>query len=135
MNSAIARTLIVLFALSALAAAATPCKPGVERRKLKQAALQNLQVAKVNSGKELWRLEAARVAAREAASLDSAYKGDPEKVPVKQLRGDDKMQVFSYTGADRTLEITVKKFDWLLPYSGIWKMMMWTVSDVKTKCK
>jgi hypothetical protein len=122
-----------------LLAAAIPmsaaCRPGVEHRKLDQNALQNVQKSKVNSGKELWRLEAAQVAAREAAALDSGYKGAAEKAPVRAVKGDDRMQIFQYTATDgRLLELTLKKPEWLLPYAGIYKMEMWVVTDVKTTC-
>lgn len=111
------------------------CKAGTEHRKLDQAALQNIQKTKVNSAKEMWRLEAAQVAAREAAALDAGYKGAPEKAAVKSLSGDDRKQVFQYKASDgRTLELTLQKPEWLLPYAGIYKLEMWVVTDVKTIC-
>jgi len=122
-----------------LLAAAVPlagaCRPGVERRKLDQAALQNVQKTKVNSGKEMWRLEASQVAAREAAALDPGYKGAPEKASVRPIRGDDRTQVFQYSSTSGSmLELTLKKPEWLLPYAGIYKLEMWVVADVKTTC-
>jgi hypothetical protein len=121
---------------SAVAAFAAPCTPKVDHRKIDQTAIQNIQKNKVNSGKELWRLEPKMVAAREAATLDPSYRGPLEKAPLEAIKAEDKLQVFRYkTAAGATYEITMKKFDWLLPYSGIYKMMMWTVTDVKTVCK
>lgn len=114
---------------------ASPCKPLNDHRRIDQAAQQNIQKSRVNSGKEMWRLEAPQVAAREAAALDPGYKGAPEKAAVRQLKGDDRVQVFQYTATDgRLLELTLKKPEWLLPYAGIYKMEMWVVTDVKTTC-
>jgi hypothetical protein len=111
------------------------CKPGTDRRKLDQAAQQKIQVARVNSGKEPWRMEAPQVAAREAASLDTNYKGAQEKAPVRFLKGDDRIQIFQYSATNgRQIELTLKKPEWLLPYAGIYKMEMWVVTDVKTTC-
>jgi hypothetical protein len=120
---------------SAVAAFAAPCTPNLDHRKIDHTAIQNIQKDKVNSGKELWRLDPKEVAAREAAALDPAYKGAPGKTPVQFVKGDDRVQVFRYrNAAGASYEITLKKFDWLLPYSGIYKMMMWTVTDVKRTC-
>jgi hypothetical protein len=111
------------------------CKAASEHRKLDQASQQNIQKTRVNSGKEMWRLDAPQVAAREAASLDAGYKGAPEKAAVRALKGDDRMQVFQYSSTDgRLLELTLKKPEWLLPWAGIYKMEMWVVTDVKTTC-
>jgi hypothetical protein len=127
--------IVCVMLASAVAAFAAPCTPKVDHRKIDQTAIQNIQKNKVNSGKELWRLDAKEVAAREAAALDSAYKGAPEKTPVQSVKAEDKLQVFRYkSAAGATYEITMKKFEWLLPYSGIYKMMAWTVTDVKTTC-
>jgi len=113
-------------------------KPGNDRRKLDQAAQENVQQTQVNSGKELWRLEAPRVAAREAAALDPGCvvcKGAPERAAVKLVKGDERMQVFRYAASDgRLLELTLKKPEWLLPWAGIYKMEMWVVTDVRTTC-
>lgn len=127
------KTIAAMLLLSAIAFAA-PCTPKTDHRKLDQAAIQNIQKTKVNSGKELWRLDAREVATREAASLDTAYKGVPDKAPVKAVKTEDRLQVFSYSASDATYEITLKKPEWLLPYSGIYKMMMWVVTDVKKTC-
>lgn len=129
------RYYVPLLLLSSFVAAA-PCSPKIEHRKIDQRAIQDIQKNKVNTAKDMWRLDAPTVAAREAAALDASYKGIPEKASVKQITGNDKMQVFSYMAADgsKSYEITLKKYEWLIPYSGIWKMMMWTVSDVKTIC-
>jgi hypothetical protein len=121
--------------LGAHASLASPCRPLNDHRKLDQAAQQNIQKMRVNSGKDMWRLEAPLVAAHEAAALDAGYKGAPEKASVRQLKGDDRVQVFQYTATDgRSLELTLKKPEWLLPYAGIYKMEMWVVTDVKTTC-
>jgi hypothetical protein len=121
--------------LGAAASLASPCKPLNDHRKIDQAAQQNIQKTRVNSGKDMWRLEAPQVAAREAASLDAGYKGAPEKAAVRLVKGDDRVQVFQYTATDgRSLEFTLKKPEWLLPYAGIYKMEMWMVTDVKTTC-
>ena len=129
------RSIVLFSAVALTATSALACKPGVEHRKLNQTEVQNIQKNKVNTGKEMWRLEAAQVAAREAAALDAGYKGAPDKAPVKLLKGDDRMQVFQYKAADgRLLELTMKKPEWLLPYAGIYKMEMWVVTDVKTTC-
>jgi hypothetical protein len=114
--------------------AAPPCTPKVDHRKIDQIKIQNIQKDKVNSGKELWRIEAKEVAAREAAALDPSYKGAPEKAPVTSIKAEEKLQVFRYKSAGANFEITMKKPEWLLPYSGIYKMMMWVVTDVKTVC-
>lgn len=111
------------------------CKPGNDHRKIDQTAQQNIQKNRVNPGKEMWRLEAPQVAAREAASLDTGYRGAPDKAAVRFVKGDDRMQVFQYKASDgRQLELTLKKPEWLLPYAGIYKMEMWVVTDVKTAC-
>ncbi len=129
------RSAVLVSAVALATASAFACKPGVEHRKLNQAAVQNIQKTKVNTGKEMWRLEAAETAAREAAALDAGYKGAPEKAAVKALKGDDRTQVFLYKTTDgRMLELTLKKPEWLLPYAGIYKMEMWVVTDVKTTC-
>ncbi|MDR3764195.1 MAG: hypothetical protein P4M01_08890 [Acidobacteriota bacterium] len=129
------RSSLLLCVLALAAQAAFACKPGIEHRKLSQADVQNIQKNKVNTGKEMWRLEAPQVAAREAPALDAGYKGAPEKAPVKFVKGDDRTQVFQYKASDgRTLELTLKKPEWLLPYAGIYKMEMWVVTDVKTTC-
>lgn len=120
---------------SAVAAFAAPCTPNLDHRKINHTAIQNIQKDKVNTGKELWRLDPKEVAAREAAALDHAYKGAPNKTPVQSVKGDDRFQVFRYrTAAGTSYEITLKRFDWLLPYSGIYEMMMWTVTDVRATC-
>ncbi len=111
------------------------CKSANVHRKLDQTAEQNLQKTRVNSGKDLWRLEAAQVASREAAALDPAYKGAPERAAVRLVKGDERVQVFQYAASDgRLLELTLKKPEWLLPWAGIYKMEMWVVTDVKTAC-
>jgi hypothetical protein len=111
------------------------CKPGNDHRKLDQAALQNVQKTRVNPGKELWRLEAAQVASREAAALDPGYRGAPQRAGVRFVKGDERMQVFQYAASDgRRLELTLRKPEWLLPWAGIYKMEMWVVTDVKTAC-
>jgi hypothetical protein len=115
--------------------AASPCKPQVEHRKLDQQKIGNLQVQKVNSLKEDWRLDPKKTAQAEifsAAGLTQAK--SPDMVPVSFVKGDDKTQVYSYTQSDRKIEITMKKPEWLLPYSGIYKLMMWVVTDLKTTC-
>jgi hypothetical protein len=121
--------------MGATALLASPCKPLNDHRKIDQAAQQNIQKTRVNSGKDMWRLEAAQVASREAAALDAGYKGAPEKAAVRQLKGDERVQVFEYKATDgRLLQLTLKKPEWLLPYAGIYKMEMWVVTDVKTTC-
>jgi hypothetical protein len=114
------------------------CKPANDHRKLDQAAQKNVQQTQVNSGKELWRLDAAQVAAREAAALDpgcAVCKGAPGRAAVRLVKGDERMQVFQYAASDgRLLELTLKKPEWLLPWAGIYKMEMWVVTDVKTAC-
>ncbi len=114
------------------------CRPANDHRKLDQAAQKSVQQTRVNSGKELWRLEAAQVASREAAALDPGCvvcKGAPGSAAVQLVKGDERMQVFQYTASDgRLLELTLKKPEWLLPWAGIYKMEMWVVTDVKTAC-
>lgn len=129
------RSAVLCSAMALATPAAFACKPGVEHRKLDQAALQNIQKNQVNTGKEMWRLEAQQVASREAAALDPGHKGAPDRAPVKFLKGDERTQIFQYKAADgRTFELTLKKPEWLLPYAGIYKMEMWVVTDVKTTC-
>ncbi|HUO60358.1 MAG TPA: hypothetical protein VMU24_06790 [Candidatus Acidoferrales bacterium] len=121
------RTIFCLILLTTTVAAQTPCKPAIEHRKLDRTALQNLQVAKVNSYKEPWRLEAKEIATRECAGLKL-----PAAVPV---RGDDRTQVFSCGAANGAhTELTLNKPEWLLPYAGTYRLMMWVVTDVKTVC-
>ncbi len=111
------------------------CTPGNVRRKIDQSAQQSIQKLRVNSGKEMWRLEAPQVAAREAAALDPGFKGAPDKAPVRFLKGDDRTQLFQYTATDgRILELTLNKPEWLLPWAGLYKLEMWVVLSVKTTC-
>jgi hypothetical protein len=114
------------------------CRPGNVHHKLNQAVLQNIQKTLVNSGKELWRLEAPQVAAREAANLDPgcvACKSAPDGAAVQFVRGDERMRVFQYKASDgRRLELTLQKPEWLLPYAGVYKTEMWVVTGVKTTC-
>jgi hypothetical protein len=127
--------LVAVCAASLSLHAASPCKPQVEHRKLDQQKIGNLQVQKVNSLKEDWRLDPKKTAQAEifsGAGLTSAK--SPEMVPVTFVRGDDKTQIYSYSEPGRKIEITMKKPEWLLPYSGIYKLMMWVVTDVKTTC-
>lgn len=123
--------LSLLLLSSVLSFAASPCTPKVDHRKIDQIKIQNIQKDKVNSGKEMWRLEAKEVAARECSEL-VMVELKPGPIPV---RGDDKTQVFACGPvANAHFEITMKKPEWLLPYAGIYKMMMWVVTDVKTVC-
>jgi hypothetical protein len=72
---------------------------------------------------------------REAAALDSGYKGSPNRAAVRFVKGDERVQVFQYAASDgRLLEMTLKKPEWLLPYAGMYKMEMWVVNEVKTTC-
>ena len=130
------RTLLVVAvcAVSLTIHAASPCKPQVEHRKLDQQKIGNLQVQKVNSLKEDWRLDPKKTAQAEIFSGGNSQAKSPEMVPVAFVRGDDKTQVYSYSEPGRKIEITMKKPEWLLPYSGIYKLMMWVVTDVKTTC-
>jgi hypothetical protein len=114
--------------------AASPCKPQIEHRKLDQQKIGNLQVQKVNSLKEDWRLDPKKTAQAEIFSAGQTQAKTPEMVPVAFIRGDDKTQIYSYSEPGRKIEITMKKPEWLLPYSGIYKLMMWVVTDVKTTC-
>ncbi len=116
--------------LLSLAAVAAPCAPKTEHRKLNHAVIEATQRDKVNSGKELWRLDAPEVAKREC---DTISKGST----AKQTKPGDKAETFSCTasaGGTPQYELTLQKPDWLLPYAGIYKMMMWVVTDVKTSC-
>lgn len=115
--------------------AATPCKSQVEHRKLDQQKIGSLQVQKVNSLKEDWRLDPKKTAQREIfGGIAETPAKSPDMIPVTFVKGDDKTQVFSYNAPDRKIEITMKKPEWLLPSSGIYKLMMWVVTDVKTTC-
>ena len=131
------RTALVslLLASSVISFAAPPCTPKVDHRKIDQIKIQNIQKDKVNSAKELWRLDAKVVAQQEVVSglVEVQYRTFTT-VPVKLIKGDDRVQVFSYEEHGKIFEITMKKPEWLLPYSGIYKMMMWVVTDVKTIC-
>lgn len=129
-------TLFFVSALFAIpVAAATPCKTALEHRKLDRQKIQNIQVQKVNSWKEDWRMDPRKTAQHEVAeTLAPAPNRNPEMIPVAFVKGDDRTQVFSYRDADRIFEITMTKPEWLLPYSGIYKIMMWVVTDVKTTC-
>jgi len=128
------RTFFCLILLTATVAAQTPCKPGVEHRKLDHTALQNLQVAKVNSYKEPWRLEAKEVVTRECNNLVEVTMNPPEAIAVS-VRGDDRTQVFSCGPVNKAqFELTLQKPEWLLPYAGTYRTMMWIVTDVKTVC-
>src|SRR5438270_5574956 len=98
--------------------AASQCKPSVEHRKLDQTKIGNLQVQKVNSLKEDWRLDAKKTAQHEVlGGLAQTAAKTPDMVPVSFVKGDDKTQVYSFNAPDRKIEITMKKPEWLLPYS------------------
>jgi len=126
-------TVILLAAASAVAV--PPCKPKLEHLKPDQARIENLQVQKVNSGKEDWRRDPKQTVQHEIyGGLAQSQAKTPDMIPVTFVKGDDKTQVFSYTAPDRRVEITLKKPEWLLPYSGIYKLMMWVATDVKTVC-
>jgi hypothetical protein len=131
-------TLCAIIILGVASPLQAVCKPGNDHRKLDQTAQKNIQQTRVNSGKELWRLEAPQVAAREAALLDPncvLCKSAPERTAVRFVKGDERVQVFQYAASDgRLLELTLKKPEWLLPWAGIYKMEMWVVTDVKTTC-
>lgn len=136
-NSRAMRTLTIatlVCALTAGAFAAGPCKSGTDHRTLKQTSIQNTQ-KKVNLGADPWRFDPKETAAREVESLDSSQKAATVKPALKQVKGDERTSVMTYAAPDRTYEITMKKPEWLLPYSGIYKTMMWVVTDVKTVCK
>lgn len=124
--------IIVALTLLACGAVAQPCK--IEHRKLDQKALQNLQVAKVNSYKEPWRLDAKKVTQREISGLAKTQYSSPDAVPVNSVKGDDKTQVFSYVERGTNYQIILKKPEWLLPYAGTYGTMMWVVTDIKTNC-
>src|SRR6266702_2786292 len=116
------RTLLIvtICAASLTLHAASPCKPQIEHRKLDQQKIGNLQVQKVNSLKEDWRLDPKKTAQAEIFSGTGLTQAkNPEMVPVTFVKGDDKTQVYSYAQTDRKIEITMKKPEWLLPYSGI----------------
>ncbi len=118
---------VLLAAGTALASG--PCRPKFERKPINQATIENIQKLQVNSGDELWRLDANKVAQREAVSLDPAL-----TTAKPDVKGSEMVQMYTYRSGSTTYVITLKKFDWLLPYSGIYKMMMWTVTDVRTIC-
>jgi hypothetical protein len=136
MRRAFYTALLFTAAISATASAATPCKPKLDHRKLDQTAIGNLQVQKVNSWKEEWRMDPKKTAQHEvvASSLTQMEHRTWESVPVTFIKGDDRTQVYSFRENERSYEITMKKPEWLLPYSGIYKIMMWVVTDVKTTC-
>lgn len=124
----------LLLFVTCAAAAQTPCKPGLNHRKLDHKTLQNLQVSKVNTAKELWRLDADRLAEVECLTLEPLLKMRSAS-SYRKLRGDDHVQVFTCAPVNgRQFELTLKRPDWLLPYSGTLHMMMWVVTDVKTTC-
>lgn len=129
------RNFILITALlsSTLLFAASPCKPSVEHTKLDQTATQNIQ-KKVNLGSDPWRLDAKEVAARKIESLDPTLTAPVIKAWLKTVKSDEQTQVLSYKSADRAFEITMRKPEWLLPYAGIYKTMMWNVTDVTTTC-
>jgi hypothetical protein len=131
------RTLILLTLCAATFSvhAASQCKSGVVHRKLDKLQIGNLQVQKVNSRKEDWRLDPKKTAQYEIFSgVGQTAAKKPDMVPVTFVSGDDKTQIYSFTQPDRKIELTMKKPEWLLPYSGIYKLMMWVVTDVKTTC-
>jgi hypothetical protein len=131
------RTLLIVAVCTASLSlyAAPPCKSQIEHRKLDQQKIGNLQVQKVNSLKEDWRLDPKKTAQAEIFSgAGQTQAKSPDMVLVAFVRGDDKTQVYSYSELGRKIEITMKKPEWLLPYSGIYKLMMWVVTDVKTTC-
>jgi len=109
--------------------ASGPCRSKFERKRIDQTTLENIQKFQVNSGKELWRLDGDKVAQHEAVILDPAL-----TTAKPAMKGGDMVQTYTYRSGGTTYVITLKKFDWLLPYSGIYKMMMWTVTDVRTIC-
>jgi hypothetical protein len=128
----IAIAALILIA-STLSFAASPCKPAVEHKKLEQNSVQNVQ-KKVNLGGDPWRLDPKEVAARQIESMDASLKAGAIKNDLQSVKSDERTQVLSYKAADRNYEITMKKPEWLLPYAGIYKTMMWNVTDVKTIC-
>jgi hypothetical protein len=131
------RTLLIvtICAASLSLNAAAQCKSKIEHRKLDQQKIGNLQVQKVNSLKEDWRLDPKKTAQIEVASgIATILYRAVTTIPVTFVKGDDRSQVYSYSEHDRKIEITMKKPEWLLPYSGIYKLMMWVVTDVKTTC-
>jgi hypothetical protein len=136
MRRALYSVLLLTAAFSLTAAAATPCKPKLDHRKLDQTAIGNLQVQKVNSWKEEWRMDPKKTAQHEVVSapLTQTLFRSVDAVPVTFVKGDDRAQVFAYSEDGRKVEVTMKKPEWLLPYSGIYKIMMWVVTDVKTTC-
>lgn len=123
----------VLLLASASLCSASPCKPAVEAKKLDQTSVQNIQ-KKVNLGGDPWRLDPKEVAARQIESMDSSLKAAAVKPALQAVKSDERAQVFSYKAADRTYEVTLKKPEWLLPYAGIYKTMIWNVTGVKTTC-
>ncbi|HWR36907.1 MAG TPA: hypothetical protein VN622_13685 [Clostridia bacterium] len=129
------RNLFIALALlvSTVAVAATPCKSGAAPRKLNRTSLQNVQ-KKVNLGADSWRFDAKEVAAREVESIDTSQKAAVVKGALKPIKSDERTAVLTYAAPDRSFDITLKKPEWLLPYSGIYKTMMWIVTDVKTTC-
>jgi hypothetical protein len=115
-------------------ASAQVCVNKTDHRRLNQAALESLQVKKVNSRAEDWRLDAKEVAARELAPL---VKADAKlvKAHLIPLPGKDvHIQSFALTNGKTSYTITVQKLAFLLPYSGTYPMMMWTVTELKTAC-
>ena len=122
---------LLLFATSSFAA--SPCKSATETKKLDQTSTQNTQ-KRVNLGGDPWRLDPKEVAARQIESMDASLKAATVKGSLTQVKADERTQVLSYKAADRTYEVTMKKPEWLLPYSGIYKTMMWNVTSVKTTC-
>ena len=124
--------IIVLFACASLHAA-SPCKPGLEHKRLEQTSVQNIQ-KKVNLGGDPWRLDPKEVAVRQIEMIDPSLKPAAIRDQLQTVKADERTQVLSYKAADRSYEITMKKPEWLLPYSGIYKTMIWNVTDVKTTC-
>ncbi len=133
MRSLVTAAVLILISANAFG---TPCKAGNDHRKLDQVHIENIQVKQVNSMKEDWRLDPKKTAQHEVleAKLNTLAFQKADQIPLTSVKSEDREQVFAYSEHGVRYEITVKRPEWLLPYSGIYKMMMWVVTDVKTVC-
>ncbi len=127
--------LLLFMTVPWVALANAPCKAGTVHLKLDRQKIGNIQVQQVNSWKEQWRMDPKKTAQHEIfGGRAPSQAKSPDMIPVTFVKGDDRTQVYSYTFDKKTYEFTMKKPEWLLPYAGIYKIMMWVLTDVKTTC-
>jgi hypothetical protein len=89
----------------------------------------------VNEGHEPWRLDSQAVAATQILALEKVPKGqwDPYLLPLTVVQESQTQCVYRYENPSRpglSYQITVKRFDWLLPFAEKWEWMVWAPLEV-----